>query len=493
MSNRPAASGLRNGSAFLAIATASMLFVSPAAHAQDEADGSAAANESTPADDIIVTGTRIRGVAPVGSDLLQLDQEALSKTGQLSTADILAKVPSVLTMGSGNSYSGGSNQSTADLNAMSFNKSPNLRGFGPQATLSLLNGHRVPYDGANMNTFDGDNIPVQMLQRVEIVADGTSATYGADAISGTVNYIMRAPFTGFEVYGQYGVADGQQSYQLTGVAGYDWGSGGIVVSYQHAYSDRLKASDRPTLYNDDFSAIGGPGSSTFSSLGNILYNGQSYAIPAGQNGSALTLAQIGAAGTANTQNIWAGYDVMPEFNRDQVAVNFRQELAPGFELYADGFYSHRDFDIALFSSAANNRATLVVPNSNYYSPCNRSLAGAPAELIAACGTGSLTVAYNTVYDAGGGVRSGFLRTYSGTAGLKVDLFGDWRANVSASYGESKGENATGLYFGNGFGGFFPPSPALVTMARAAASSVKRMTTSGQPCAAAPMVSHVPSA
>lgn len=453
------ASKLLRGAALWTLAPAASLLAPAAALAQEEGPDSAASEDNT-GEDILVTGTRIRGVAPVGSDLLQLSAEDLAKTGQLSTADILAKVPAVLTLGSGNSYSGGSSQSTSDLNAMGFNKSPNLRGFGPQATLSLVNGHRVPYDGANMNTFDGDNIPVQMLQRVEIVADGTSATYGADAISGTVNYIMRAPFTGLEVYGQYGTADGQDSWQATAVGGYDWGSGGIVVAYQHADSDRLRALSRPNLYNDDFSPYGGPPSPAFSSPGNILYGGNSYAIPTGQDGSALTLAEVGAAGTVNRQNIWTGYDAIPAFERDQVAVNFTQEIGSGIEIYADGFYSQRDFDIALFSSAPNSRATLVVPNSNFYSPCNRSLVGADPALVAACGTGSLTVQYNLAEDVGGGTREGFVRTYMGTVGVNVDLFGDWRANVYTSHGRSRGENSTNLYFGNGFGGFFPQSPAL---------------------------------
>jgi iron complex outermembrane receptor protein len=454
------ASKLLRGAALWMAVPAASLFAPAVAHAQEESDDSAAVAEGAASEDILVTGTRIRGVAPVGSAFVQLDQEDMTRTGQLSTADILAKVPSVLTLGSGNAYSGGSNQSTADLNALSFNKSPNLRGFGPQATLSLVNGHRVPYDGANMNTFDGDNIPVQMLQRVEIVADGTSATYGADAISGTVNYIMRQPFTGFEVYGQYGLADGQDSWQVTAVGGYDWGSGGIVIAYQHADSDRLRASSRPELYNDDFTPYGGPGSPTFSSPGNILYGGNSYAIPTGQDGTALTLAQIGAAGTANTQNVWTGYDALPALERDQVAVNFTQELVEGIEIYGDGFYSQRDFSIALFSSAPNSRATLIVPNSNYYSPCNRSLAGADPALIAACGTGSLTVQYDTAEDIGGGIREGYLRTYMGTVGIKADLFGDWRANLYTSHGQSRGESATNLYFGNGFSGFFPQNPAL---------------------------------
>src|SRR3569833_1187099 len=155
------ASMLLRGSACVLVPVSS-LFAATAAEAQDRAAASDATTSTTTdtvdQTGIVVTGTRIRGVAPVGSDLLQLDSKALEKTGQLSTADILAKVPAVLTLGSGNTYAGGASQN-ADLNAYSFNKSPNLRGFGPQATLSLVNGHRVPYEGANMTTFDGDNLP----------------------------------------------------------------------------------------------------------------------------------------------------------------------------------------------------------------------------------------------------------------------------------------------------------------------------------------------
>jgi len=435
----------------LLIPTLSMIACSAAAQEivpEGRSTAPAQANASAPNADIVVTGTRIRGVAPVGSAVLQLDRQDLAKTGQLSTADILNTVPSVLSLGTGNSYSGGSIQGTADLNALAFNKSPNLRGFGPQATLSLVNGHRVPYDGANMNTFDGDNIPTQMLQRVEIVADGTSPIYGADAIAGTVNYVLRAPFTGLETYAQYGGAKGQDTYQLTAVGGYDWGSGGLVVAYQHSYADRLRASSRPSLYNDDFTAYGGPPSGTMANPGNIIVDGVSYAIPGGQDGTDLTLAQIGAAGTANRQNIWTGYDAMPHSKRDQVAVNFTQKVGDWLEIYGDGFYSNRDYDIALFSVAPNNFATITVPNSNYYSPCNGPMAGAAPALVAACETGALTVDYNTVNDIGAGIREGYTRTRSETIGARISLFGDWKANVYATDARHHEKSSNSIYFGN---------------------------------------------
>src|SRR5690606_35165286 len=134
---------------------------------------------------IIVTDTRIGGVAPVGAALVQLDEEDIRATGRTSTADIPNMVPSILQLGGGANYAGGQAQQANTINSFSFNKSPNIRGLGVGATLSLVNGHRVPYEGGNMNSFDGDNYPSQMIQRIDVVQDGGSALYGADAIAGT--------------------------------------------------------------------------------------------------------------------------------------------------------------------------------------------------------------------------------------------------------------------------------------------------------------------
>ena len=439
------------GGRLLALSTLGVLFLgfsTPGARAQSAPQATA---QEADLSEVVVTGTRIRGVAPVGSTVVQLDQEDLAKQGLISVADTLNTVPFVLKEGAGNDYAGGGGNGPATLNGLAFNKSPNLRGFGPQATLSLVDGHRVPYEGANMNAFDGDNIPAQMLQRVEIVADGTSPIYGADAIAGTVNYVLRDPFNGAEAYGQYGSADGQSSWTGTLVGGLKWSTGGVVLSYQHTNSDALHASSRPELYNDDFTPYGGPPSPMYSSPGNVIVNGVPYAIPKGQNGSALTLAQLGPAGAPNVQNGWTGYDAIPGFKRDETALKIKQDVTDWLQLFGDGFYSKRTFDMALIGQG--NDVQVTVPNSNYYSPCNRSLLGAPAALVAACGTGSLTVDYNTAFDAGAGpvTRQGYSTSWDGNVGAQLKLPADWSATLQASRGTHDELTNNTYFFGNGLG------------------------------------------
>ncbi|MEL7447809.1 MAG: TonB-dependent receptor [Pseudomonadota bacterium] len=82
----------------------------------------------------------------------------------------------------------------------------NLRGLGPERTLVLVDGRRLPYGSSRSVAANVDLVPVQMLERVEILTGGASAVYGSDAIGGVVNFVTRRDFEGVEVGGQYGIA-----------------------------------------------------------------------------------------------------------------------------------------------------------------------------------------------------------------------------------------------------------------------------------------------
>ncbi len=448
--------------AALMVSASSLALFATQAGAQETANAPSADSVSS---EVVVTGTRIRGVAPVGSSLVQVDREELRKSGLTSTADLLARVPSVLTLGSGTAYTGGAAQQGNDLNALAFNKSANIRGLGPGATLNLVNGHRVPYEGGNMNSFDGDNIPAQLLQRIEVVEDGTSPIYGADAIAGTVNFIMREPSNTAEAYGQYGWADGQSSYQGTAIFGHTWGSGGFIAAYQRTHFDRLQASARPSLYSDDYSPFGGPKWSDFSNPGNVVINGVDYAIPAGQDGTSLTLAQLGPAGVTNRTNSWSQVDASPVSDRDVFAFNLNQNVTDWLQLFGDGFYSKRNFNLAYLSQGP--KVSVTIPNSNFYSPCNRTFAAADPALVAACGTGSLTVDYNTLYDSGPSIRDGRAEGWSVAAGFHADLPAKWRATFEATAGDHVEHVHTSYFLGNSL----PTLPELAGTTAASAFNV----------------------
>src|SRR5690606_28715262 len=96
--------------------------------------------------------------------------------------------------------------------------------------------------------FDPSTLPTIALQRLEVVADGSSALYGSDAIGGAVIMVLRKDFNGAEITGRYGDADGYDRHQFAGIFGQTWGSGSITLSAERAHHSNLPASDRPNLY-----------------------------------------------------------------------------------------------------------------------------------------------------------------------------------------------------------------------------------------------------
>lgn len=118
-------------------------------------------------------------------------------------------------------------------------------GLGPNATLTLLNGNRLSYTGLN-SAIDIAAIPAAAVDRVEIIADGASAIYGADAVAGVVNVVLKRDYEGLSALGRLGAStDGgnfQQQYSLTG--GHRWASGGVLAVYDYSSNSAISAGSR---------------------------------------------------------------------------------------------------------------------------------------------------------------------------------------------------------------------------------------------------------
>lgn len=179
------------------------------------AQSSQANASATEVGEVIVTGSRIRRdptTAP--TPLIQVTRETLLTSGQNTMIDYLATIPALSnsvvpsdTTGSGLGDGG-----------LSF---ANLRSLGSGRTLTLVNGRRhVGSDGGNL-AVDVDTIPRLLIQNIEIVTGGASSVYGADAVSGVLNFVMRNDFEGFEVDANYGQKnqDGQVNQRVSALVG----------------------------------------------------------------------------------------------------------------------------------------------------------------------------------------------------------------------------------------------------------------------------------
>lgn len=193
--------------------------------------------------EVIVTGTHIRGgnpTAPVHT-VTRADIEA---SGYTQLGDVIHSLPE--------NFGGGQNPgiigaSRVNINNQNYSNETtvNLRGLGADATLTLLNGHRLSSDGYFQGA-DISGIPLAAVQRVEIVADGTSALYGSEAVAGVANVILRKTYNGAQVSASYGAATqgGGASRTVNALVGTAGANGYILGNIEYQKSDGIFASQR---------------------------------------------------------------------------------------------------------------------------------------------------------------------------------------------------------------------------------------------------------
>lgn len=149
-------------------------------------------------DEIVVTGTLIRGLEATGAlPVSVVSSEELLKRGSPSPLDLVKQLP----VSSG--ALGDTNQFDARAQGAEGVVTINLRGLGPARTLVLLNGRRLAEAPVGIGGVDLSLLPIAAIGRLEILRDGAAATYGSDAIAGVVNFITNDGFEGFRVTGDY--------------------------------------------------------------------------------------------------------------------------------------------------------------------------------------------------------------------------------------------------------------------------------------------------
>jgi iron complex outermembrane receptor protein len=312
----------------------------------DQAAGAAAEPEE--AAEIVVTGSSLKGVAPVGSNLISVTAEAIEKTNAQTVQQILRSVPAVVGLGS-------AGQGSFNSASQSGTNAPTIHGLGGSAsnsTLNIIDGHRIPLSGVNHSLGDPNMVPVTMIERVEVLAEGASSIYGSDAVAGVINFITRRKFDGIQTSGQLGFGDDYRTYQAGFVAGTSWDSGWVTIGYNFSDRSRLKTASRPFLAADqrqratdaglDLSTATAQNRANFASFNcdpasvqpggttNIFRNsGGSYGNPV-SNAQANAFCDINQIG-----------DQLPEERRHNVMMKVEQKVGDKLTLGSDILYSNR--------------------------------------------------------------------------------------------------------------------------------------------------------
>jgi outer membrane receptor protein involved in Fe transport len=210
--------------------------VAQTALAQEEQASEPAVDEGEQT--VVVTGTRIRRVdAETASPVFVIDKEAIAQSGVRTIGDLVQQIPSISGAATNPQVNNGGGNGDSNIE---------LRGLDPARTLVLLNGRRVGILGQDTGAVDVNIIPLNLIERVDVLKEGAGAVYGSDAIAGVVNFITKQDFEGFEGNVQFGETDRSdgknQKYDLT--FGLNGDKGNLVVGGSFDHQDSVSAGAR---------------------------------------------------------------------------------------------------------------------------------------------------------------------------------------------------------------------------------------------------------
>ena len=295
---------------------------------------------------VVVTGSRLKRIEAAGpSPVHVITRQEIDRSGAATVREVLNTVTQ-------NANSRDESGNASFLGASTVQ----LRGLPLGTTLILLNGRRIGASAAQVsfNIFDLSNVPLEAVERIEVLTDSASAIYGADAIGGAVNIILKQDFDGAGAGVRYGTssesdADERQASFTIGGNG-DKLSGMLVLDYYDR--DLLHASERELTRTSDFTRFGGDDlRSTFSYPANVysLDGGplpglaNSFAgAPAGTDGVGLTPADFAATdGVLNLFETAPYQTLQSAAERKSVFASGRYRITPQTSVFAEALYTHR--------------------------------------------------------------------------------------------------------------------------------------------------------
>lgn len=398
---------------------------------QDPARRAGLDDEATVLDEIIVTGTLLRGAAGGPSPVVVVSRDGMDRRGHGTVADALSDLSQNFG-GSGNEAAIGAGADRGGGNS-TYASGVNLRGLGSDATLVLINGRRLAGSGNKGDFADISTIPASAVSRIDVLLDGASALYGADAVGGVVNIILRTDYDGAETRLRVGgTADGaMQDRQIGQMFGRRWSGGSLLAVYEFNQRDALAAARRRLAGDADLRWRGGSDRRVyFSNPGNILRRDPvlgeipDYAIPPGQDGTALSPGDF-LPGQVNLSNNRAGVNILPRQTRHAGFLAWNQEIGDRLTLNADARYGRRTWDTV--APGESTVFTVTAANPHFVSPV---------------GAGSHTIAYNFRDDLGNPASDGLAESFGATLGATVTLPGRWRLDGYLAHAAEHGEGRT---------------------------------------------------
>ena len=324
---------------------------------------------------ISVTGSRIkRSEFESASPISVFDSKQILATGVTSVDEFLKDIPAFTGFQMGASTNNGNDGQ----------KKVDLRGLGFNRTLVLINGRRQIGDVNDDGAVDINAVPISMVKRIEVLKDGASTIYGADAIAGVVNIILKDDFEGFEVTANWGAGteDGQaENIGFSVVSGTASDKGSFTVGIEYNKQEEMKQNEKSWAQQATFPKLQADGS--FLGVASASSNSRKITLanPIGDLGSTFIVdaatGQVRPFGTAldgtpvdDTYNYAPVNALITPNERFQFAASGKYEYMEDHQIFMETLYTRRTTHQRLAPDASFNTPGIdqTIPASNPFNP-----------------------------------------------------------------------------------------------------------------------------
>lgn len=432
----------RASAALLMTASAGAMMVSAPAVAQDGDE-----------DTIVVTGSRIErnplaSPAPINS----IGAESIRSSGETDISKVLSELPALIS-------SLPTNSTVNDGTQPNGVGQLDLRNLGTERTLVLVNGRRHVAGVSGTASVDVASIPVALIERVEVLTGGASSIYGADAVTGVVNFILKDDFEGLDYRFQGGISDNGDAEEFFGAVtvggNFADGRGNAVVSAEYTHNEPLFGFDRPSFAtNENFftqvqtndaliAQLGLPPGTANTYLGNIRFPFSSRAgavdIFSGPGAGTYFVEQDGTVrpfdfgqatgspfesiGGDGIELIESEELIFPEVDRFNLNAIASFELAPWLNFFMEGKFVHTETIDSLGVNGFNDFIPLLSDN-----------AFIPPDLAAIAAGEDIFVTRDVLDENARGFQEAERYTGRIVFGFDGEFANGWNYEVSYNYG-----------------------------------------------------------
>ncbi|MCY4425604.1 MAG: TonB-dependent receptor [Halieaceae bacterium] len=400
-------------------------------------------------EEVVVTGTLIRGTEVTGSQTIGISTQDILELGAVTTNEILATVPQVTNYFNSRPEGNPRGSDSITMSRPNLRNMPGFNSASGSVTLLLMDGHRIAPVGVNEAAIDADVFLNNTIRSVDIVTDGGSALYGADAVAGVINFVTKDEFDGVQIDLDYGAADDYDSTSVNLIGGTSWDGGSIYAAFIHTDRDELLNGDRDWaktgFYDDDTGEFTPEVATTCLDPVRTVYGWFNYGAGWTNNPRAPGAGPKSAGDPGCDQ--FSQAQLLPEQQRDGAFLAYKQDINESINFGVKAYYSDRTNTYNAYPLGSVAPAPFDVANTSPADLDQETIDQFGLPDPGDFGTGSVYdypngagFSYGAHPDYRGRDQEIEMSTWGIAPELTVAMAGDWQLRATLYYGESENSN-----------------------------------------------------